>query len=91
MVSLRKTAEMKAPHATYKAGGWEWRVLKVNQPSKAPGAPYSTWMVAARSPMTFGSWEMGDTYSIEVLRFGELVEATDEFRAYLLKHKEEAA
>jgi len=85
-MSLRKTAEMKAPHATYKAGDWTWHVLKVNQPSKSPRAPYSTWMVAAQSPMTFGGWDMGDTYAIEVLRFGELVSSTPEFDEYLARH-----
>jgi hypothetical protein len=85
-VSIRKFRDKDDAYATYKAGeDWEWRVLKVNQPSKSPLELYSTWMVAARSPMTFGSWEMGDTYAHEMLRFGELVESTPEFRAYINK------
>jgi hypothetical protein len=82
-MSLRKTADMATPHAVYRAGDWEWKVLKVNAPKKGPHADYATWFVAAKSPMTFGSWEMGDTYAAEVLRFGTLVEATDEFKEYL--------
>ena len=85
-MSLRKTATQEEPHATYKAGDWTWLVLKVNAPGKSPRTPFATWMVAAQSPATFGGWDMGDTYAIEVLRFGTLESATDEFKAYLEKH-----
>jgi hypothetical protein len=83
-MSLRKTANMATPHATYVAGTWTWKVLKVNQPKKSPHREqYATWFVAAKSPNTFGSWEMGDTYAQEVIRFGQLESATDEFREYI--------
>lgn len=85
-MSLRKTATQEAPHATYKAGEWTWLVLKVNAPSATPRARYTTWLVAAQSPATFGGWDLGDTYAVEVLNFGTLESATDEFKAYLAKH-----
>ncbi len=87
-MSLRKTASVDAPHATYRneAADWDWKVLKVNQPKKKPDERYSTWMVAAKSPNTFGGWEMGDTYCIEVIGFGKLVSCTVEFQSYLHEH-----
>ena len=87
MVSLRKFVDKDNAYATFKAGeDWEWRVLKVNQPGKSPLEPYSTWMVAAKSQFTFGSFEMGDTYAHEVLRFGRLTDSTPEFDEYMRKH-----
>ena len=87
-MSLRKTATIEAPHATYKSedGTWTWKILKVNQPSKSPDAQYSTWFVAAKSPFTYGSYEMGDTYSKDVLKYGYWQSGTDEFEEYLRKH-----
>lgn len=85
-MSLRKTATKEAPHATYVAGHWTWHVLKVNAPKKSPHSPYTTWMVAAQSPMTHGGWDIGDTYAIEVLRYGVRVSSTSEFNAYMEEH-----
>ncbi len=85
-MSLRKTATKEAPHATYKAGDWTWLVLKVNAPKKSPRSPYATWLVAAQSANTFGGWDMGDTYAIEVLRYGVLVSSTLEFTDYMEEH-----
>jgi len=85
-MSLRKTADKETPHATYTAGEWTWLVLKVNAPKKSPHEQYSTWMVAAQSPNTFGGWDMGDTYCHEVMRFGNLDSSTEEFDAYLQEH-----
>lgn len=82
-MSLRKSATQDAPHATFEAGDWTWKVLKVNQPAKGPHGDYATWFVAAQSPHTFGGWDLGDTYAAEVLKFARLVDATDEFRAYM--------
>jgi len=85
-MSLRKTATKEAPHATYKAGKWTWLVLKVNQPAQPPRLQYSTWMVAAKSPNTFGGWDMGDTYCYEVLKYAVLISCTQEFTDYMQKH-----
>jgi hypothetical protein len=43
--------------------GWEWRVLKKYQtPENEAKNPYARWFVAVKSPNTFGSYDMGDTY-----------------------------
>jgi len=36
---------------------------------------YARWFVAAKSDATFGSFELGDTYALEVKRYGQLVAA----------------
>ncbi len=88
MATLRKTAPIDQPYATFvnEASGFEWRVLKVNQPKKSPHSQYATWFVAAKSPMTYGSWEYGDTYCKDVIQYGRLVSQTEEFKAYVLDH-----
>ena len=82
-MSLRKTATQDAPHATYEADGWNWKVLKVNAPKKGPRAPYVTWFVAVTSPFTYGRAELGDTYAVDVRAYGVLTQSTPEFNAYL--------
>lgn len=86
MATLKKTASIDAPHATFvnERAGWEWRVLKVNAPKKGPHALHATWFVAAKSPHTFGSWEMGDTYAKDIFEHGRLVSQTDQFKEYVL-------
>lgn len=88
-MSLRKTATIEEPHATYMSEDrqWTWKILKVNQPAKSPTEQFSTWFVAAKSPMTFGSWEYGDTYALDVTRYGYWQSGTDEFEEYLEKHR----
>jgi hypothetical protein len=85
-MSLRKTATKEAPHATYRHGSWVWKVLKVNAPKKSPHSPYVSWMCAVQSPFTMGGWDMGDTYSAEVIRTANLESSTDEFDAYMEEH-----
>ena len=83
-MSLRKRAKLESPYATFVAGDWEWRVLKVNAPKKGWGAKYATWFVAAKSPNTFGSWEYGDTYIVDVLMQHPIaIQQTPEFKEYL--------
>ena len=36
-------------------------------------------MVAAKSPHTYGDFEMGDTYAKEILLYGRLTSATPEW------------
>ncbi|MBU2177419.1 MAG: hypothetical protein KJ556_20195 [Gammaproteobacteria bacterium] len=46
---------------------WEWRVLKAYQnPEQEARNPYARWFCAVRSPMTFGSWDYGDTYVADI-------------------------
>ncbi len=81
-MSLKRRANLESPHATYRSadGQWEYRVLKVYQTAaREKGNAYARWLVAARSPYTHGSWEMGDSYVEAVLAHTELVEASPEW------------
>ena len=76
-----KTVKVEQPYATFtNAQGWEWRVLKTYQSAKKEkDNPYARWFVAAKSPLTYDSWEYGDTYAKEVEQYGHLTSATDEW------------
>ena len=50
---------------------WEWRVLKKWQVND--DKPYARWFVAVKSPMTYGSFEYGDTYVEEIKSVATLV------------------
>jgi hypothetical protein len=74
---FRKAAPLDAPHAIYRSGNFEWRVLRTyKQPSSEAKDPYARWFVAAKSDATYGSFEYGDTYKREVVNYGRLVAAT---------------
>jgi hypothetical protein len=82
-MSLRKTAKVDSPYATFVKGPFEWRVLKVNAPKKGWEVPFATWFVAAKSPYTGDRWEYGDTYITDILKVTpERVQATPEFIEY---------
>jgi hypothetical protein len=76
-----KTRDQAKPYAIYKAGGWEWRVLKTYKHSSAElKDPHARWFVAAISPMMpDGSYALGDTYAAEIKKHGQLVLADDEW------------
>jgi hypothetical protein len=76
-----KSRKTDAPYAIYQGpGGWEWRVLKTyKQPENEAKDQYARWMVAAKSPHTYGEFEMGDTYANEVLTYGRLVACTGDW------------
>jgi hypothetical protein len=62
-----KTVKVNEPHAVFREGGWEWRVLKTYQtPEKEKENPYARWFCAVKSPMTHGGYDMGDTYIKDV-------------------------
>ena len=49
-------------------GKWTWKVLKKYQtPEKEADNPYARWMCAVSSPSTFGSYDLGDTYVLDVV------------------------
>ena len=79
---FRKGVTVDAPYATYvNSQGWKWRILKTyKQPSSEAKDPYARWFVAAKSPLTDGHWEYGDTYKQEVLRYGRLLTSTTEWK-----------
>ena len=62
-----KSRTVENPYHIIVADGWEWRVLKRDQSPDAERAnPYARWFVAVKSPLTYGSWEYGDTYIREI-------------------------
>jgi len=67
-------------YATYRRGEWVWKVLKTYKtPKNEEKDPYARWFVAAKSPMTYGEWEYGDTYAKEVLDIGFLDDCCEEW------------
>ena len=71
-----KTRPTNSPYAIYRAGDMVWHVIKTyKQPSSEAKDPYARWFVWAKSPMTYGDFEGGDTYRQEVMRYGTLVAA----------------
>ena len=69
-----KTRSKENPYAIYRAGDIVWHVLKTYKLVQNEDS-YARWLVAAKSDATFGSFDMGDTYAIEVKRYGTLVAA----------------
>ena len=62
-----KTRPIDNPYEVWKAGDWEWRVLKKyqNEENEAKN-PYARWFCGVKSPFTYGSFELGDTYVKDV-------------------------
>ena len=77
---LGKGKKVDDPYAIFKAGYFEIRVLKTYKVAKnEEGDQYARWYTVAKSPMTFGSWEYGDTYRREVIENFSLTYASPEF------------
>lgn len=58
-----KTRGENDPYLTVKQDNWTWKVLKAYQSNaKERRNPFARWLCAVQSPMTFGSWDFGDTY-----------------------------
>jgi len=71
--TMGKTRDVNDPYEIYRAGGWEWRVLKKYQsPENEAKNQYARWFCAVKSPYTFSGYDMGDTYISDVM--GEKVE-----------------
>ena len=72
-----KSRKVDNPYETYTSPfmpNWEWRVLKkYKSPSNEAKDPYSRWYCAVRSPMTWGEWELGDTYVRDILNVPGIV------------------
>ena len=68
-----KTRPVDDPYEVWEnaQAGFTWHILKKYQrPDKEAENPYARWFVAAKSPYTYGSWEMGDTYVSEIKQYG---------------------
>jgi len=83
-----KSRKTETPYATYRSrdGSWEWRILKTwKRPDTEASDEYARWFVAAKSPHTFGSFELGDEYcnrndfSPGIRNIGILVSCTREW------------
>ncbi len=63
-----KTRKVNEPYEVWRSSsGWECRVLKKYQsPDKEAGNAYARWFCAVKSPMTHGSYDMGDVYVSEI-------------------------
>jgi hypothetical protein len=73
MIGLnKKTAPLDSPQAVFASQGWTWKVLKSWQ--NDDNKPYARWFVAVRSPMTYGSFDMGDTYVRDIVLNAHLIE-----------------
>ena len=78
-----KTRSEDKPYAIYANGrGWFWKILKTyKRPDNEKKDPNARWFVSATSPlMQGGGYEMGDTYAKEILTYGSLIEASDEWK-----------
>ena len=81
--NFAKTRDIENPYATYRVDNpdngmyFEWRVLKAWQTrASEKKKPYGRWFCAVKSPMTYGSWEMGDVYANDILEVNpELIQA----------------
>ena len=75
-----KRREVGKPYAIYSAPGWTWKVLKTYQhPDKEPSNKYARWLVAVKSPFTYGSYEMGDSYKSDICSQATLIACTREW------------
>ena len=64
-----KKRKLDNPYEVWKAGDWEWRVLKKYQtPENEAKNPYARWFCGVSSPYTYGEFEIGDTYVNDVRR-----------------------
>lgn len=61
-----KTRKVDDPYEIWRSadGTWEWRCLKKWQVDD--NKPFARWMCAVKSPFTYGDWEYGDTYVVEI-------------------------
>ena len=70
-----KTRSKDDPYEIWRGpANFEWRVLKKYQtPAREAENQFARWFCAVKSPMTYGSWEMGDVYARDVKTYGERV------------------
>ena len=71
-----KCRDIDNPYETYQTADrtWTWRVLKKYQtPSKEKTNPYARWFVAVKSPNTYGSWELGDSYVEPIIKHSKFI------------------
>lgn len=58
-----KLRKVNDPYEVWRSNGWEWRVLKkYKSPAGESQDQFARWFCAVKSPMTFGTYDMGDVY-----------------------------
>jgi len=78
-----KTRSESEPYAIYgNSQGWIWKVLKTyKKPQNEKNDPYARWFVSATSPlMDDGKYEYGDTYVKDIVTYGSLIDATEDWK-----------
>ena len=81
---LGRARKMDNPYAIFTGHGpfgyTELRLLKTYQlPAKEMTNQYARWFVAVKTPMTHGSFDLGDTYIRDALSGLKLVQSTLEY------------
>ena len=62
-----KTVPIEHPYMITRSGDWEWRVIKAYKSRVSELTdPYARWLVAVKSPLTYGSYDIGDEYVANV-------------------------
>jgi len=82
---LGKSRKQDNPYAVFKGDGpfgeTEMLLLKTYQiPTKERENVYARWFVAVKTPMTYGSYDMGDSYIREATLGLTLTYASPEFK-----------
>ena len=86
---LGKSRKTDTPYAIFKGygpfGNTEMRLLKTYQlPAKEKENRYARWFVAVKTDMTYGSYDMGDSYIKEATMGLTLTYASDEYKKQYL-------
>ena len=70
-----KTRDIDNPYEVWRGpANFEWRVLKKYQsPENEAKNEYARWFCAVKSDMTYGSFELGDTYVADIKAYGTKV------------------
>ena len=82
---MGKTRNVQLPYATFKGHGpfgqTEMHVLKAYQtPANEAKNKYAKWMVAVKTDMTHGSYDMGDSYIRDAIYGLTLTWSSDMYR-----------
>ena len=70
-----KTRDIDNPYEVWRGpANFEWRVLKKYQNAENEAKnDYARWFCAVKSDMTYGSFELGDTYVSDIKAYGTKV------------------
>ena len=78
-----KTRKVDNPYEVWQSldGSWKWKVLKKYQsPDNEAKNPYARWFCAVSSPMTGGSYDLGDVYIKDIVNYAKLVSGPMDMR-----------